>query len=613
MVSTGLSLDAAVVEYLAASFPRMAASSQRAYAGVLAELQRAFAAAALSDFEPPEGNLLVSQFLETRWGTRSPRTYNRSVSIFRRFFVWHVEDGNLNADPMVGIDRKPVEQSDRTAFTPAEVATIFNANGDPRDALPLRLLLDVGVHKGSLRRLRFADFNVVRKEVIVSRGKLRYVVRVDDEDFWIDVKRLRAITSADDQHYVFPVEKAREYDATADEIRAAIPKDGDPHYLRARSDGKWEKVSVDLAQPRGEHGAHDWWYRCLERAGLVPPGTTSGQGMLKARHTVGRAVLVETGRVQAVSQKLGVGSGGSTGDVYSNRDSDQLEVTIRRLRRQLRERTSVTAARPDTPKDISTADSTARWWAEPLVRFVDYIEEERDLVELSRVSIEMLRAQDAGSRPLREAAETLTRVVSATKLLERARDESTDDHPLLHGHSLLAIWGAMETVALDVAVAWLQHREEARTRPQVSEIKVPLSTFESLDPEQRAEYLAHELDGRLGPRTGIDRFERLLASIGLHGDRDEILAKNIYEMQQIRHVFAHRQGTADAAFVRACRHLGYVVGEPMVIDRNMWSDFMVNALLYAETVLRRVKRELGVTGREREHRARPIRYTRLTA
>ena len=31
--------------------------------------------------------------------------------------------------------------------------------------------------------------------------------------------------------------------------------------------------------------AHRWWYRCLERAGVVAEGTTSGMRMHRGRHT----------------------------------------------------------------------------------------------------------------------------------------------------------------------------------------------------------------------------------------------------------------------------------------------------------------------------------------
>jgi hypothetical protein len=85
-------------------------------------------------------------------------------------------------------------------------------------------------------------------------------------------------------------------------------------------------------------------------------------------YTVGRRVLAETGRVRAVEKQLAIGSGGFTGTIYSNRDADQLETTIRRLRRQLQQ--------PSPP-------AVAEWWKEPVSRLVDHIAEERNLIELS--------------------------------------------------------------------------------------------------------------------------------------------------------------------------------------------------------------------------------------
>ena len=85
-------------------------------------------------------------------------------------------------------------------------------------------------------------------------------------------------------------------------------------------------------------------------------------------------------------------------------------------------------------------------------------------------------------------------------------------------------------------------------------------------------------------------------------------SKNIYEMQQIRHVFAHKQGVADKRFVDACPHLGYRPNQPILIDRETWSDFMVNALLYTELVLTRMKKELGLGSKRPSAVIRPIRY-----
>jgi len=58
-------------------------------------------------------------------------------------------------------------------------------------------------------------------------------------------------------------------------------------------------------KPMTDRGMHKWWYRCLERAGVVPTGTTSGERMQKARHTAGQRVLDATGNLKAVQKLLG--------------------------------------------------------------------------------------------------------------------------------------------------------------------------------------------------------------------------------------------------------------------------------------------------------------------
>jgi integrase len=56
----------------------------------------------------------------------------------------------------------------------------------------------------------------------------------------------------------------------------------------------------------GVHGLHKWWYRCVERAGVVAEGQTSGERMHKARHTAGQRVLDHTrGNLKAVQKLLG--------------------------------------------------------------------------------------------------------------------------------------------------------------------------------------------------------------------------------------------------------------------------------------------------------------------
>jgi site-specific recombinase XerC len=77
-----------------------------------------------------------------------------------------------------------------------------------------------------------------------------------------------------------------------------------------------------------DHAAHDWWYRCLEKAGVVSSETTSGERMHKARYTAGQRVLDSTGNIKAVQKLLGHASIRTTGDLYTDWDITQLEATL---------------------------------------------------------------------------------------------------------------------------------------------------------------------------------------------------------------------------------------------------------------------------------------------
>lgn len=81
-------------------------------------------------------------------------------------------------------------------------------------------------------------------------------------------------------------------------------------------------------KPMSGHAAHDWWYRCLATAGIVAPGTTSGEKMHKSRHTAGQRVLDATGNLKAVQKLLGHASIQTTGDIYADWDIDQLAATM---------------------------------------------------------------------------------------------------------------------------------------------------------------------------------------------------------------------------------------------------------------------------------------------
>jgi hypothetical protein len=67
----------------------------------------------------------------------------------------------------------------------------------------------------------------------------------------------------------------------------------------AQSTGRYGKI--DPTKPMSPRGVHNWWYRRLVTAEIVPKRTTTDERMHKARHTAGQRVLDHTGNLRPSS------------------------------------------------------------------------------------------------------------------------------------------------------------------------------------------------------------------------------------------------------------------------------------------------------------------------
>jgi len=293
--------------YLRAKRKRLTQESYRDYEACLDKLARYFADLEIGDLEPPVGTERIEEFLDFQWGERAGRTFNKNLSILRDFFKFQVLRGKLHGDPTLPIERARKRSVHRTTFTADQRAAIVASSPELRDRLALRLLLDYGLRKGALQRVQFGHFDHQRRRLtIFTKGEKIRALPIPQPDFWLDLERLILDEQAQPHHHLLPRQKA-------------IPRG--------------EKMATHRfhEKPMGVHGMHDWWYRCLARAGIVAQGTTSGERMHKARHSAGQRVLDQTGNLKAVQKLLGHESIQTTGDIYTDWDIDQLAETMREV------------------------------------------------------------------------------------------------------------------------------------------------------------------------------------------------------------------------------------------------------------------------------------------
>lgn len=303
-------------EYLRWKRGRITEATYRDYESCLDKLARTYADLEIGDFEPPIGTQRVEEFLDQLWGDAAPRTYNKNLSVIKDFFKFAVLKGKLHGDPSLPINPHKKRDVHREVFSSSVRIRILGDGPDPenlrRDRIALRLLLDYGLRKGALRGVQFRHFDSNRRRLtIFTKGKRVRELALPDGALWDDLEKLRFETGAHDSHYLLCRQKAifRGYDRNT----------GDPIM----------KLWKFPEQGMGEHGAHDWWYGCLQRAGVVPQGVTRGEKMHKSRHTAGQRVLDKTGNLKAAQRLLGHASIATTGDQYTDWDADQLAETMR--------------------------------------------------------------------------------------------------------------------------------------------------------------------------------------------------------------------------------------------------------------------------------------------
>lgn len=287
--------------FLLSKGKRLTRDSYRDYESALDKLARFFPDLHLEDFELPVGADRLEEFLAAQWGKREPRTYNKNLSIISEFFKWEVRRGRMQSNPTMLIERARVRDVYRTTFSTDQQRQIIASADDLRDRIALRLLLHYGIRKGALAAVQIKHFDYTRRRLtIFTKGRKVRELPLPEPALWTDLERYVLEAASRPNDYLMARQKT-------------IPRAG----VRRFPD-----------KPMSAHGLHDWWYRMLTQAGIVPTGTTAGERMHKARHSAGQRVLDKTGNLKAVQKLLGHSSISTTADVYVDWDIEQLAASL---------------------------------------------------------------------------------------------------------------------------------------------------------------------------------------------------------------------------------------------------------------------------------------------
>lgn len=205
------------------------------------------------------------------------------------FWKWMWEEERTEATPMRGVRRpKPAPQKIPEVFTHAEQAKIIDSQRlsplPKADLVRVLLLLDTGLRRNEARLMRVRDVSTANRTVVVrnAKGGEERVVGFGEKleqallDYLYEPYPKRGGLPAPDDFFFFP-HGANEYGLS------------------------W----VDPTRPMGFGTFHRWWYRCLERAGVVAKGTTRGKKPHLTRHTYATDTYEATSDLVATQDALG--------------------------------------------------------------------------------------------------------------------------------------------------------------------------------------------------------------------------------------------------------------------------------------------------------------------
>jgi hypothetical protein len=239
-------------------------------------------------------------------------------------------------------------------------------------------------------------------------------------------------------------------------------------------------------------------------------------------------------------------------------------------------------------------------WAEPaFFQFMRHFQETNQVLEVCRAGIlhvtdfpqlvRILADLDGLTKTKREQMES----ISAARLpaAQFARRQVSRGFPILHAHAIVSLWGALEVLVHDLAIAWLVSNPDTLMREPFLRIRIALGEFERLGKRQRMEFAIKEVSRSLNAdlKIGVGRFETILETVGFAGPIAHDLRRTLMEASQVRNVLVHRGGLVDRRLKESCPWLKIRLGARVRTDRATYARYSRVMFEYAWTLLNRCR------------------------
>lgn len=192
---------------------------------------------------------------------------------------------------------------------------------------------------------------------------------------------------------------------------------------------------------------------------------------------------------------------------------------------------------------------------EQFERSLKYIDETCKILNLSIRGIISVSTRIEATKKLVELGEIDIETIERWKPgTEFAKEQVRKGFPLLFAHSLVAIWGSLESMIIDFIVSFINENPNYLENDIFKKIKIPLAEYELYDKEDRLYFLIRETERnlKLDYKPGVEKFEAFFNLLKIGGAVEKKIKKNLFELYHVRNLILHRSSIIDQKFINAC-------------------------------------------------------------
>ena len=182
-------------------------------------------------------------------------------------------------------------------------------------------------------------------------------------------------------------------------------------------------------------------------------------------------------------------------------------------------------------------------------------------------------------------------VKKAHELARLAVQEVESDFPLLHAHTVVAMWSTLETLIPNFAAAWLVEFPETLERSEFERVQVPVALLREQDDHLRMAAVISDLTERTASslKPGVGQFQEVLKALGLGFGISDELRRDLFELSQVRNLIVHRLSVVDQKFARECPWLGLKIGDRLKITSEMYLRYHKAIMTYLTELINHAK------------------------